>query len=413
MSGPERLRIAMLVRAYPTVSETFIRDQIHALRRRGHEVNVYALYVSTRPNPGTLDEDDVRYLIGRELSLGGAAARGAGRLLRSLADPGALLRLAPLILRQPRIVAEAIHAIPRLRGSRRDYHVVHAHFGPTGLLALALRRSRRLTGAVVTTFHGYDITRYPARRGRDPYAPLFDAGDAFTVNSGFTERRALELGAPADRLRRIPMGVDVSGIPFAPRTHEPGGALSLLSVGRLEPVKGLDIGLRAVAELARDHDVRYTVVGTGRLASELRASAARLGIADRVRFTGALPFREVVEEYARHDVFLMPGVMTADGQEEAQGRVLVEAQAAGLPVVASRVGGIPETMAEDAGVLVPPGDPGAVANAVHELLRHPDRWPAMGRAGRNHVETHYDADALLDDLVDAYYRALQHRKEGR
>src|SRR5690606_13149420 len=133
---------------------------------------------------------------------------------------------------------------------------------------------------------------------------------------------------------------------------------------------------------------------SGRLDAALRAEAAALGIERVVRFAGALPFEEVVEEYVRHHLFLMPGVETADRQAESQGRVLVEAQAAGLPVVASRVGGIPETLSPGAGVLVEPEDPAALAGAVQYLIRTSETWQDMGRRGRAHVERSFNQDAL-------------------
>lgn len=406
-----RLRIAVLVRSFPTVSETFVVDQIEGLRARGHTVDVYSLYLgssaSRRRPEAAAEASPPRYLIGPELARPRALLRAVGRSVRVLAHPGAALRLAGLVPQQPRIVAEAIHAVPVLcagpgpEGGR--YDVVHAHFGPTGMLALALRRARVLAGPLMTTFHGIDLSHYPRRHGPDCYRRLFELGEAFTVNSGFAKTRALRLGAPPGRLQVLPVGVDVGAVPFRARTRPAEGPVRLLSVGRLEEVKGLCFGLRATRILIdRGADVRYTIVGSGRLERTLRAEAAALGIEGVVRFAGALSFEEVVAEYAHHDLFLMPGVETADGQAETQGRVLVEAQAAGLPVVASRVGGIPETLGPGAGVLVPPGEPKPLAEAVLRLLDASARWHEMGRSGRKHVERVYDQRALLDRLVGSY-----------
>lgn len=409
------LKIALLTRAFPALSETFVRDHVRQLERRGHQVDVYSLYVPTAP---ALDEQaatrEICYLIGPETSLGRAVLRATGRFLLFLASPTALMRLLPLTAKEPRIVAEAIHGVPRLRGRGTRYDVIHAHFGPTGMLAVALRRARVLTGPVVTTFHGYDLTSYPIEKGPGAYAFLFGSGDWFTVNSHFTKARAVDLGAPEERTTRIPMGVDLSRFPFRQRSHRTDDPLRLLSVGRLEPVKGLRYGLETVSRLVSEElDVRYTIIGTGQLEAELREEAARLGIASRVRFTGPLPFGDVITEYERHDLFLMPGVVARDGQQEAQGRVLVEAQASGMPVVATRVGGIPETLAEGAGRLVEPRDPEALADAIRELADHADRWPEMGARGRRHVEEKFDADRILDDLIDVYRAAIEYRDTAR
>lgn len=407
MTGPSPLRIVFLVRAYPTISETFIRDQIEGLTGRGHSVDIVSLYAGTAgEEPGAVTHH-VRYLIGPELPRARAVARALDRLARSLASPVALARLAPAAFARPVVAAEAVHAIPRLRNARPDYDIVHAHFGPTGLLALQLRRLGLLQGALVTTFHGVDVTRYPARSRPDVYRPLFADGELFTANSSFTEDRALTLGAPRDRLFRLPVGVDLSRIPFRPRSRPVDGPVRLLSVGRLEPVKGFRYGLEAVARLVHDGlDVHYTVVGTGRLEGDLLGRAVELGIDSRVSLAGALPFEGVVRELSRHDLFLMPGVVTSDGQTEAQGRVLVEAQASGMPVIASDVGGIPETVAPGAGRLVAPGDAAGLAEAIRELMEAADEWPAMGTAGRRHVEERYDQEVLLDRLVELYRAAM-------
>lgn len=410
------LRVAMVVRAYPTVSETFIQDQIDALRKAGHRVDLFSLYAGhTAEEPDGATDDRACYLIGPEVALARALTRAAGRLLRSSGSPALLFEVARTASRQPRIAAEAVHAIPVLRGRELEYDVIHAHFGPTGLLAALLRRIPLMRGALVTTFHGVDVTRYPTGRGPDVYGDLFGLGEMFTVNSRFLEERVIRLGAPPDRVRRLPVGVDLDRFPCAPRTWTSGEPVRLLTVGRLEEVKGIRYGLEAVARLARAGvDARYTVVGGGRLASELAARADRLGIADRTRFTGPMPPGTVLAEYYAHHLFLLPGVETSDGQVEAQGRVLVEAQATGMPVIASGVGGVPETVGEGAGLLVPPADPRAIEEGVADLLHRVDEWTEIGRRGRAHVSRSFAQDDLLDRLLDIYESAssIGPRKAG-
>lgn len=401
-AGP--LRIAMLVRDYPAFSETFILDQIQGLRQLGHDVTVFALYEG---DVGVRGADQVirttRYLIGPHRPFAAKWLRAVGRALRSLAFPTALARLAPAAAWHLPATGEAIHAIPVLRGSAGTFDVVHAHFGPTGLLALLLRRMRLVTGPLVTTFHGYDATVYPRLHGDDVYRPLFAAGEVFTVNSRFTRDRVMELGAPPGSVHRLPVGADLDRIPFQPRRGPAEGPARLLTVGRLYPFKGIEFGLRAVARLVdAGHDVTYTVVGGGSLAEALRSEADRLGLSHRVSFTGPLPFGDVLAKYRVHHIYLQPGIVTPDGQVEAQGRVLLEAQAAGMPVVATDVGGMPDTVAPDAGRLVPPGSPEALADAVAELLSDPGSWPDLGAAGRRYVEEHFGEQYLLDRVIRIY-----------
>jgi colanic acid/amylovoran biosynthesis glycosyltransferase len=271
------------------------------------------------------------------------------------------------------------------------------------MLGLALRKAGLLTGPLITTFHGIDLARYPRQHGQDCYRWLFEGAAALTVNSRFAETRALALGAPPHILHRLPVGVDLDSIPFQPPSPPTSGPFRLLSVGRLEEVKGISFGLRAVQALVdRGVDVRYTVVGDGRLKQALRTEAVELGIDSVVHFTGALSLPRVVEEMQQSHLFLMPGVETGDRQAETQGRVLVEAQAVGLPIVASRVGGIPETLGPGAGVLVEPRDVTGLADALDRVLGKTAEWKDIARSGRTHVERVFDQATLLDRLVSIY-----------
>jgi colanic acid/amylovoran biosynthesis glycosyltransferase len=282
--------------------------------------------------------------------------------------------------------------------------VLHAHFAPNGLKAVFFRENRLLTGRLVTSFHGYDVNTYPLLYGRNVYRHLFRHGDTYTANTEFTRERAIALGCPAERIHVLPEVMKASPCPFAERSARPGERVRLLSVGGLVEVKGVEFGLRAVARLAGDHPlVHYDIVGEGPLRQRLESLAGGLGIRERVTFHGGLPQDRLRGVYAAAHVFLLPGVIARNGAQEGQGRVLMEAQAAGLPVVASRVGGIPETMADGrSGFLVPPRDVDALARRLRDLLAHPETWPALGRAGRTFVQDRFDPRRLTDRLLRLY-----------
>ena len=135
-----------------------------------------------------------------------------------------------------------------------------------------------------------------------------------------------------------------------------------------------------------DLQVEYRIIGDGDLRAELERMVGRLRLTDTVKFLGALPRPEVVSWLSESDVYLLPSLM------EQAGMVLAEAQASGLPVVATRVGGVPEMVAEHkSAVLVPPADSAAIADALLRLIETAENWPAMGQAGRHFVEQQHDA----------------------
>jgi colanic acid/amylovoran biosynthesis glycosyltransferase len=407
------MNILFVLNSFPALSETFILDQIVGVVEQGHEVEIEA----TRPvpPPDRVHERVARFALlartryrepapaswlGRLRSGAGLIAAGAWR------QPGAVLGSLD-VLRRGREAASLrlLHERFPARGGRRRYDVIHCHYGPNGAAAVARRRAGALRGPILTTFHGYDVNLWPRLHGPGLYRQLFADGELFSVGSQFLRQRLAALGAPEDRVALLPMGVDLGRLEAAPRPPPAPGELRLLTVARLTEVKGVEFILRALA-LARGHPgIRCTVAGDGPLRAPLAALAAELGVASRVDFIGGVSQEEAVGLYARAQAFVLASIVTDSGEEESQPVVLAEAQACGLPVVATAIGGVPESVAPGgSALLVPPRDPGALAAAFIQLCEHPERWAAMGRAGRALVETRFDRAKLRDELAQLYRR---------
>jgi colanic acid/amylovoran biosynthesis glycosyltransferase len=258
---------------------------------------------------------------------------------------------------------------------------------------------------VLTTFHGFDVNAVTPEL-RASYEYLFAEGAAFTANTNYTAQRAIAFGCPSARLHLWPQGTRVREFPFAERTPPIGRPARVLSVGRLVPKKGFDTLLTAFARVrARGYDAELHIVGGGGgpHAERLRRLPAELGIADRVQFHGAQPPARVRDFMAAADVFVLASKTAPNGDKEGQALALQEAQACGLPVLSTLHNGIPEGVADGAsGVLVPENDADALAGALIELLSQPQRWAAMGRAGRRFVEEHYELDRVTDQLMAIY-----------
>lgn len=172
-------------------------------------------------------------------------------------------------------------------------------------------------------------------------------------------------------------------------------------VAQLIPRKGQAFMLAAWPEvLASYRHARLILFGDGADEGSLRRQAARAGIENSVIFAG---FRADLHDYLGHaDILVHPAT------REGLGLGLLEAQAAGVPVVASQVGGIPEAVEDQlTGMLVRPRDPAAIASAVIGLLAHPDKRARMGEAGRRHVAQHFSVDAMLSGNLSVYNSILQ------
>lgn len=208
----------------------------------------------------------------------------------------------------------------------------------------------------------------------------------------------------------VPYGVDlkrfnpaVKGDTFR-KSFGLGEAKVVLTVGRLNYQKGFQYLLKAMPIVLRQvPDAKLVIVGDGELLPYLRDFSCSLGLSDNVVFTGSLPQSGIVEAYASADVFVLPSLF------ESLGISMLEAQAMGKPVVGTRVGGLPEALAEDkSGILAEPKKPNDLAKAIVTLLRDQNLAKSMGRYGRKFVENKYDLEKSIDHVFELYESALKH-----
>jgi glycosyltransferase involved in cell wall biosynthesis len=296
------------------------------------------------------------------------------------------------------------------KGARRIWRyvrgadVVHAQDRRSGLW-VRLGPRPRSGGARVYTVHGLPDEYLPppagnaapgirgtvAYRGLD--AALCRRADAVVVPSRAIEHVLVErLRFPPARMVVIPGGVE----PPASTAERPGERVGTLTV--LDPVKGLDVFLRAAARLASERPgLRFGVMGAGPEAANLRALAASLGIAGKVEFPGHLPRREALD---RLSVFVLSSWM------ENCPMALLEAMAAGVPVVATDVGGVPEIATVQTAQLVPPGDDVSLAAAIGRLLDDPELRERQRRAARERVVSRFTAERAARETIALYERIL-------
>lgn len=275
------------------------------------------------------------------------------------------------------------------------YDLVHAHYAvPAGD---AIRRAAP-DAPVVVSVHGGDV--HGPHAGHRNVAAALHHARLVLANSAGTARRCDVLGAR--RTRIVHLGTDLPESPEPPRA-EADRAPTLVTVSHLIARKRHADVLAAVSTLAARHpQLRYEIVGDGPERPALEAQAHALGIADRVRFRGALPHAEAVAAARAATLFVLPSVA------EAFGVAYVEAMAAGVPAIGARGEDGPEEIAASGGgiELVPPGDPEVLAAAIDGLLRDPERWRALSTAARANVAAHYTWSRCGAQTVRAYEDAL-------
>jgi glycosyltransferase involved in cell wall biosynthesis len=292
---------------------------------------------------------------------------------------------------------------------------VHSHTAKAGTLARVAAWLGRVP-VIVHTYHGHVFHGYFSPRQTRLFLAIERAlarrTDCLLAVSETVRRELLGFGIGSpERMRVMPLGLDLdrfarsdamrglvrAELGLAPETPTVG------IVARLVPIKAHEVFLEAAARLARRLPrVAFVVVGDGERRAELETAACRLELQGRVHFLG---WRQDLDRiYADLDVVALTS------RNEGSPVSLIEAMAAGRPVVATRVGGVPD-LVEDGltGTLVGPGDAGALAEAVAALLADPDQARAMGEAGRKRVLPAFGAERLMAD-VDRLYTELLRRK---
>lgn len=182
----------------------------------------------------------------------------------------------------------------------------------------------------------------------------------------------------------------------------------VLSVGRLVDVKGFRYAIEAFKEVVkRVPQARYLIVGNGPERLMLEGLIRSYGLTGSVELAGEKVDQEVMALYQKASIFVLPAIVTEKGTEEGQGLVLQEAQACGIPVVASRIGGIPEGVLDGtSGFLVPPKDPSTLAEKIIHLLEHPDLRKKMGEGGRTFIQDRFTMDSLAEKWEHLYHAIL-------
>ncbi|SFL72383.1 glycosyltransferase [Shimia aestuarii] len=405
MSDTTDRPIAYLTGEYPRATDTFIQREVAELRAMGQEVVTCS--VRRTGDEHLVGEEQKKeaartfYILSAARPLHlllchlGAFLRSPARYLRALwlairTSPGGIKAM----LYQLFYFAEAGVLAAHLR--KNNVRHLHNHIAKSSCSVAML--TSELSGIPYSfTLHGPDIFFAPEHWRLDEKI----ARAAFVACiSHFCRSQAMAFSDPKHwhKLHIIHCGVD----PRRYANDELPMGHNLLFVGRLAPVKGLPILLRAMETLVGDYpDLHLTVIGDGPSRAALEHQAESAGLGNHVDFVGYKSQSEVAEALVAADLFVLPSF--AEGVPV----VLMEAMAAARPVVTTHIAGIPELVTHGAsGLLVPPGDPAALAEAIGKVVGNPSRATGMGIAGRATVETAFDVSieavrlkALLDGRV--------------
>lgn len=401
------MTVAIVLKGYPRLSETFIAQEIHGLERRGLAMRIVSLRQPTDRArhpvhdeirapvaylPEYLHEEPARVWRGwRTARRLPGYARARRTWLRDLArdrTPNRIRRFGQACV----LAAELPSDVTRL----------HFHFLHTP--ASVARYAALMTGLPLSgSAHAKDIWTIPEWEKREKLADLDWLATCTAV--GAEHLQQLSAGR-SDRVVLAYHGLDLARFPpgaaEAPARNgrDPADPVRLVSVGRAVPKKGYDDLLAALARLPAGLDWRLAHIGGGALTGDLARRAARLGLDGRIDWMGAQPQATVLQALRRADLFVLASKIAADGDRDGLPNVLVEAQSQGLAVLSTSVSAIPELIRHgETGWLVPPGDPAALAEALERLIRDPGLRARLAAAGEARIRAEFDAAGALDALA--------------
>jgi colanic acid/amylovoran biosynthesis glycosyltransferase len=411
------MKIALFVNQFPRVSETFILNQIDGLLARGHEITIFPRQASHESRTHGIVES--RQLIEKTCyppnvsrSLVNRVGFYTRYMVLKLSHGKSVSRLKNTF-GQYRYTDNWRYAFTRAEpllthGGR--YDVLLAHFGPNGVRASWYRDAGLVSGPLVTVFHGYDLSNVLRHHNEKIYDLLFRKGELFLPISQYWHDKLRTLGCTEQRLKVHHVGIDCEQFAYQARVRESDEPVVFISVARLVEKKGIEYAIRAVALLvAARINIQYRIIGDGPLLSPLKQLVSEMDLQEHIIFLGAMNSDEVRHELGNAHLFLAPSITSQCGDMEGIPTVLMEAMAAGLPVISTVHSGIPELVEDGvSGMLVGERDVQALAQAMKDLVADVERWPVMGAAGREKVLGEFNIQ-ILNARLENMFERLQSR----
>lgn len=262
---------------------------------------------------------------------------------------------------------------------------------------------------ITTTFHGL-VPKNVKMLETDKIETVLDISDIFFVNTKFAQQQLLGFGCPQEKIHIVPQGTNLCDFPFKPRSLTNQATINILSVGRLSIEKGFHVAIEALASLIADHPkLKYHIIGGGPEEEHLTTQIQQLGLQQHVEIHGSVSTDELLSHYNMAHIFILPSIDFCDGSHtETQGVVLQEAQSSGIPIIASKTGGIPEIIKDGkTGLLFDEENYTQLSQQIKALIDDASLYQALQTQARKDVEQYYSTKVISKQLLDIYQAIFQ------
>ncbi len=409
-------KIAFVVPEFPSVSQTFVVNQITDMIERGNEVRIFS-FKRVEANP--IHQVVERFkLMEKTTYFTYPPYSGAKRVwwfsYFAVMNFNTLIREPAFTFRKPASLRNGIRNLLLSRSFAAFYKthafdIVHVHFGQRGAtIANVIAKGLERKFKFVVSFHGYDLNPHKIERYRIAYKNLFHYADGVTVNSPYLKDILLKVCPHPKNLQLLPEGLRTDQFQKQPLDSSPETSrFTILFCGRFVPFKAPDLAIHIMDVLVnrrRRSNVNLRMVGEGKLRNEVERLINDFNLKEHVYLLGALSQEEVIKELSNADLFLLPGIHEKEtGRAETQGLVIQEAQAMELPVVVSDAGGMKYGLIDGvSGFVVKEGDVTGFAEKIELLINDEQLRASMAKAGRDFVVKTFDTKILGDKLSKIY-----------
>jgi glycosyltransferase involved in cell wall biosynthesis len=317
------------------------------------------------------------------------------------------------VARKPALIYRGEYDAIRRILIRRDPELIHVYFGNTGVHLLPLLK--QWDRPWVVSFHGMDVQSRPKEKGYDQkLRELLQLAPLVLVRSQSLANRLHDLGCASDKIRLNRTGIPLQNFPWVERPFPKDGQWQLVQACRLVEKKGLLTTLSAFRRFVSDYpNSRLVIAGEGPLRDALARKIDELSLGTQVSLAGFLSQEELRKIYTESHIFVHPSELAADSNQEGIPNSMLEAMASGLPVVATRHGGIPEAVQEGTdGILVPERDESALYQALLKLAAQPELWRQMGKQASRSVAENFEQGQQIGRLEAVYAEALRAGPSG-
>lgn len=396
------MKIAFILHKFPRIPQTFIINQITGLIEEGHEVDIYSERIPNQDTPHSkiseysLDEGIIyfdppeRYFEG----LRDIVKPFSRHLLRGRIDGLSYLKYG-------KTFPKKIMSLDKWNSKKRDYDVIHFHFG--GVARLYYHLIDETDAKSFASFYGSDVSSYTKKHGSDVYHKVFKKNDHIIALSDNMAQDLQKLGCNKRKIRTVKLGIDLEKFEFRPREKSREESYKILTVGRFVEKKGIKYGLETVAKLKEKYHLEYNIVGDGELRGEIEEKIEELGLQEEVDLHGYVEYSRMREMMYENHILLAPSVKAEDGDKEGAPMVIIEGQATGMPVISTRHSGIPEIVKEgESAYLAEERNSKELSEKLEKMMEESDRWNDKALAGRGFIEKNHSIDRMVEKLEDLY-----------